>query len=60
MFWVMIIAGIGLMISKANELFVVPDVCIYICFGMAAILLAISIIQHIWFKREYKKFTKRW
>ena len=56
---IMVLIGVGLTISNSNGWFVVPNYCIWICFGIAALLAVIAIIQHIAMKHEISKTRDR-
>lgn len=56
---IMTILGIGLSVSNANQWFVVPNFCIWICFGIAAVLFVIWLINLITAKRTFKKMNRR-
>ena len=59
MFIIGIILGIACIIINANEWFIIPNVVIYICFGISALALLISIIKHAIFAKEYKETKNR-
>lgn len=51
---IMIILGILGLVSNANGWFVVPDICIYICFGIAVLTILHGLIfAHLW-KKKFK------
>lgn len=56
---IMLILGIALSISKANEWFIVPDFCIWITFGIAGILFLVWLINLISAKKTIKKINRR-
>ena len=57
-FIIMILIGVGLTISNANGWFIVPDFCIYICFGVAGLIAIISIFNFFMAKHAINKNRK--
>lgn len=55
MFIIGIILGIACIVINANKWFIIPDVVIYICFGISALLLVINIIRSAMFAKHYKE-----
>ncbi len=55
MFIVMSVLGIGLSVADANRWFVVPDFCVWICFGISAVIFVIWLCNLISTKRTFKK-----
>lgn len=58
MFWVMLILGIFLEIAKANQWFIIPDICILICFSAAGLILVIKIILYFITQGTFNKQVK--
>lgn len=57
--FIMIILGIGLTISNTNGWFVVPEFCVWICFGTAAVLAVIDVINYFAVKKHFKDTKRR-
>ena len=51
---IMIILGILGLVSNANGWFIVPSVCIYICFGIAAFSILHGVIMSHWTKKKFE------
>jgi len=58
-FIIMAVLGIMLSISNANKWFVVPNFCIWICFGISAVIFVIWLFNLISAKRTFKKMSRR-
>lgn len=56
---IVILVGVALEIVKANAWFIVPDMAIYIVFGIGVTLAIVSIISGIAAKRRFNSMSKR-
>lgn len=56
---IVILVGVALEIVKANAWFIVPDMAVYIVFGISAILLMGSIVSGIAAKKRFNSMSKR-
>jgi len=56
---IVILLGVALEIAKANAWFIVPDMAIYIVFGIGVALAIASIISGIAAKRRFNSTLKR-
>jgi hypothetical protein len=52
--WLFLIVGIALTIIKENNILVIPDYIIQICYGVAILLTVVEIISYIRAKHEIK------
>lgn len=59
MFIVMSILGIGLSVASANRWFIVPDFCIWACFGISAVIFVIWLCNLIFAKKAMRKMSRR-
>lgn len=50
---IVILVGVALEIVKANAWFIVPDMAIYIVFGIGVALVIISVVSQIVAKRRF-------
>lgn len=56
---IVILVGVALEIVKANAWFVVPDMAIYIVFGIGLILAVVSIVSGIVARKRFNSMSKR-
>jgi len=56
---IVILIGVALEIVKANAWFIVPDIAIYIVFGIGLILAIISIFSGIVARKKFNSISKR-
>ncbi len=56
---IVILLGVALEIVKVNEWFIVPDMAIYIVFGIGLIHATISIVSGIASKRRFNSMSER-
>lgn len=56
---VMLLLGIGLEIVKANNILVIYDWIIYVCFGVAGVTFLGHVINYITVKKQVNKISKR-
>lgn len=54
-----ILLGVALEVIKANNLFIVPDIALYVVFGLGGFLALINMITWIGARRSMNKATKR-
>lgn len=61
MLWsiLMVILGIALSVSNANQWFIVPEFCVNICFGVAGLLLIVALINWLIAQGRAKKIQDR-
>jgi hypothetical protein len=55
----MLLLGIGLEIVKANNILVIYDWIIYVCFGVAGVTFLGHVINYITVKKQVNKISKR-
>lgn len=58
-FLVFVVLGIFLSVSSVNGWFIVPDFCVYICFGVAVVIFVIWISSLVSTRKALKKFGIR-
>lgn len=56
---IVILVGVALEIVKVNAWFIVPDMAIYIVFGIGVVLAIISIISGIVARKRFNGMSKR-
>ena len=56
---VVILVGVALEIVKANAWFIVPDMAIYIVFGIGVVLAFVSIVSGIVARKRFNGVSKR-
>lgn len=56
---VVILVGLALEIVKANAWFIVPDMAIYIVFGIGVVLAIVSIVSGIVARKRFNSVSKR-
>ena len=56
---IVILVGVALEIVKANAWFIVPDMAIYIVFGIGLILAVVTIVSGIVAKKRFNSMSKR-
>ena len=56
---IVILVGVALEIVKANTWFIVPDMAIYIVFGIGLILAVVTIVSGIVAKKRFNSMSKR-
>lgn len=56
---IVILVGVALEIVKANAWFIVPDMAIYIVFGIGLILAVVSIVSGIVARKRFNSMSKR-
>lgn len=55
MYWFLIVGIVGL-IANANSWFVVPDIAIYICFGLSLFMFIVRFITTITINEKLKRW----
>lgn len=55
---ILILLGIFFLIANANAWFAVPVIVIWICFGLAALILIVQLVRARQFKKAFKNHTK--
>ena len=58
-FLIFVILGIFLSVSNANGWFVVPDFCVYVCFGVAAVIFVIWLSSIISTRKAMKEIRRK-
>ncbi len=56
---IVILVGVALEIVKANSWFIVPDMAIYIVFGIGVALSIVSIVNGVAAKRRFNSISER-
>lgn len=55
----LVLAGIALSIVQANNWFVIPSFCLYLVFGLAAVMAVSNIITYVKSMRAINKARSR-
>lgn len=58
--YLFLILGIIGIIADANSWFIVPNIAIYVCFGLSGIIFIVNFITYYSINRSIKKTVKRW
>ena len=58
-FVLMILCGVALTIAKANAWFIVPNWCVWVCFGVAVLFALVSVINYFRAEKAVKNAGRR-